>query len=149
MKRTLTLATLLFAALGAVSIGPAYAQDAAPMGNGRGVRLVEHRLNLTDTQRAQIKSILQQERPTIQQLAATLAQEHAELIALTTFDDQKTVAIAQKYADTHTAATVEREKVRDEICAVLTPEQQQKLQVLRSRFGTLIDQKLQTLGDNL
>jgi protein CpxP len=145
MKRIFLPAVLLLAA----SL-PASAQDAvsAPQAN-RIVRRMEHRLKVTDVQREQVKAILQQERPTLEQLHIQLSAEHAEMAQQTAFDEAHTRAIAAKYGDANTAALVEREKLRTELLAVLTPEQQKKVEQLRARFDAAIGSVLPALGDNL
>ncbi len=150
MKRTFIFAKLLIAVATAASAQTTPTTPAADTPTlARFPRLVEYRLNLTDAQRVQVKSIIQQERPAIQQLAAQLKTEHAELIAMPAFDEAQTRAFVAKYADVNTALVVERIKLRTQLRAILTPAQQQKLDQLRARFGAQFDQRLLTLGDNL
>jgi protein CpxP len=145
MKHIILPAILLLAA----SL-PASAQDAAPApATNRIVRRIEHRLKVTDAQREQVKAILQQERPTLEQIHIQLSAEHAEMAQQTTFDEARTRAIAAKYGDANTAALVEREKLRTELLAVLTPEQREKVEQLRTRFDAAIGSVLPTIGDNL
>ena len=147
MKRILLPALLLLAVSSAAA---ASAQDSTPTGNGgRFIQRIEARLNLTPEQIVQAKAILQQERPTLEAIHVQLAAEHAELVKLTTFNEAQTAAIVAKYADANSAAIIEREKLRVELTAILTPAQQEKLDQLRARFGAAIDERLLTLGDNL
>jgi Spy/CpxP family protein refolding chaperone len=147
MKRSLFF-TLLLTAAGVTAT--ASAQDTPPTRDGgRVIHRIEARLNVTPEQIVQVKAILQQEKPTLQSIHVQLAAEHAELAKLTTFNEAQTAAIVAKYADANTAAIIEREKLRVELTAILTPAQQQKLDQLRARFGEAIDERLQTLGDNL
>jgi Spy/CpxP family protein refolding chaperone len=145
MKRIILPAALLLAATLSASAQDATANPQA----SRMIRRVEHRLNVTDAQREQVKAILAAERPTLAQLHTQLASEHAEMAQQTTFDEARTRAIAAKYADTNTAVLVEREKLHAELFAIFTPEQQKKVEQLRARFGAAIDSRLETLGDNL
>jgi Spy/CpxP family protein refolding chaperone len=147
MKRTV-LSLILF--LVATFTAVASAQDAptSPDSN-RMIRRIESRLDITWDQRVQAKAILQQERPTLQQLHTELEAEHAEMAKLTTFDDYQARTIATKYAETNTNVLVEHQKVRMELTAILTPAHQRKLQQLRARFGAAADSRLLTLGDNL
>jgi Spy/CpxP family protein refolding chaperone len=71
------------------------------------------------------------------------------LAKLTTFNEAETAAIVAKYADANTASIIEREKLRVELTAILTPAQQEKLDQLHARFGAMVDEQLLTLGDNL
>jgi Spy/CpxP family protein refolding chaperone len=147
MKRTILSLSLLLAATMSVA---ASAQDvpSSPEGN-RMIRRVESRLNVTWDQRVQAKAVLQQERPVLAALHTQLAAEHAEMAQLTAYNDSQARAIAAKYAETNTDAVVEREKLRVELLAILTPAQQKKLSEFRVRFGAAMDDRLLTLGDNL
>jgi protein CpxP len=143
---------LIASALSLTLIAAASAQDAGLNANpspGRAIQRIERRLNVTDAQRTQIKAILQQERPTLQQLHSQRTTERAELAQLTSFNEPQTRAIVARYAQTNADVAVEAEKLRIELRAVLTPEQQQKLEQLRKRFGATVADRLSTLGDNL
>jgi Spy/CpxP family protein refolding chaperone len=147
MKRIL-LSSILLAAASVTAAASAQDAPATPNG-GRIIKRIEARLNVTPEQVVQAKAILQQEKPALLAIHVQLAAEHAELVKLTTFNEAQTAAIVAKYADANTAAIIEREKLRVELTAILTPAQQQKLDQLRARFGEVIDDHLQTLGDNL
>jgi len=145
MKRIILPTALLLVATLSVSAQ----DDASPRDGRRAIRRIEHRLNVTDVQRAQAKAILAAERPALQQLHTQLAAEHTELAQQPVFDEARVRAITAKYADANTAALVEREKLRTELLAILTPDQLKKVADLRSRFGVALDERLETLGDNL
>ena len=68
---------------------------------------------------------------------------------MTKYNESQARTIAAKYAEANTSAVVEREKLRVELMAILTPAQQKKLSQLRARFGAAVDDRLLTLGDNL
>ena len=147
MKRTILSLSLFVAAT--ISI-VASAQDVSPAADGsRAIRRVESRLNITWDQRMQVKAVLQQERPAMAALHTQLAAEHAEMVQMTSYNDSQARAIAAKYAETNTDVVVEREKLRVELLAILTPAQQKKLSEFRARFGSAMDERLLTLGDNL
>jgi Spy/CpxP family protein refolding chaperone len=147
MKRTILPLTLFLAATMSAA---ASAQDvtSSPVG-GKMIRRIESRFDFTWDQRVQVKAILQQEQTVLQQLHTQLVAEHAEMAQMTTYNDSQARAIAAKYAETNTDAVVEREKLRVELLAILTPAQQKKLSQLRARFGSALDDRLLTLGDNL
>jgi Spy/CpxP family protein refolding chaperone len=147
MKRTILSLILLLAATMSAA---ASAQDvtSSPVG-GKMIRRIESRFDFTWDQRVQVKAILQQEQTVLQQLHTQLVAEHAEMAQMTTYNDSQARAIAAKYAETNTDAVVEREKLRVELLAILTPAQQKKLSQLRARFGSALDDRLLTLGDNL
>ena len=135
MKRILLSTVLIFAAMFVTTMA-ASAQDAAPSPDStRAIRRIESRLNFTWDQRVQAKAILQQERPELQMLHTQLLAEQAEMAQLTTFDDGQARAIVAKYAETNNNVLVEREKLRIELTAILTPAQQKKLAQFRARLG--------------
>lgn len=147
MKHTMLCLSLLLSATIPVV---AAAQDVPSNPDGsKMVRRMESRFDFTWDQRVQAKAILQQEQPVLQQLRTQLAAERAEMAEMTTYNDSQARAIAAKYAETNTSAVVEREKLRAELTAILTPAQQKKLRQLRARFGSAMDERLLTLGDNL
>jgi Spy/CpxP family protein refolding chaperone len=149
MKST-KIASVMLLTLGLTAI--ATAQDAPTVStgvNGRVVRRIEARLHLSDAQRAQAKVILVQERSALAALAEQLRAERAELTAQPVFDAERTRVIAAKYAETNLAVLVERQKLRSELVALLTAQQQQRLQQMRARFGSALDARLATLGDSL
>lgn len=143
------IATTLFAAMSTAAL----AQDAAvPALNSRALNRVEHRLNITLQQREQARAILQQERPALQQMRISLIAERREMTAASAngvFDPNGAHATAMKYADANANAAVERAKLRAELLAILTPEQQAKLQQLRARIATVLGSEAPGLADTL
>jgi Spy/CpxP family protein refolding chaperone len=89
-------------------------------------------LNLTEAQQAQIKTILQTEKTKIQPLRQQLRQNRqAQTGAVSgTFDEAQVRSFASKQAQIMTDLTVERERTKSQIYAVLTPDQRQKAQAL-------------------
>lgn len=94
-------------------------------------------LGLSDEQEAQIKAILEAEKPKVQPLIAELAANRKALQEATdngTFDEAAVKAIADKQGNTLAALIVEKERVKTQIYAVLTPEQRAKAEQFRSRI---------------
>jgi len=154
MKKTL----MIFAAVGTLAVviagaGAVHAAQAgAPFQRMRAGFLARHiadDLNLTDDQRAQIKTILTDERPTIQALRQQIEQDNEQMHAKTTYDDAFVHSMAQQESATLANAIVEREKIRSEIFAVLTPDQQQKLTQIGSEVRATVDDRIAHLGDGL
>jgi Spy/CpxP family protein refolding chaperone len=143
------LLPLSFLAAAMLTAGASAQAAPAPRDGARMIHRMEARLGLSAEQIAQAKAILQQERPTLESIHVQLTAEHAELAKLTTVDAAQTEAIVAKYAGANTSAVVERQKLRVELTAILTPAQQQKLNQMRARFGTAVDERLEMLGDNL
>ena len=95
-------------------------------------------LGLSDEQKARIKAILDAEKPTMQTLRDQLKANHQELEAATAngaFDEAQVKAIAARQGETTAALIVEREKVKSQIFAILTPEQRQKAEQFHQRMG--------------
>jgi Spy/CpxP family protein refolding chaperone len=150
MKRTLSLAALGLALLAATAAQTATAQSAdTTITANRTLEMLDLSLNLTSTQRSEIQQILLTEESTIVSIDTQLYAEHQELLALTTYDEEATLAILTKYAKANTDAVLEREKVRDEILAVLTPTQLQTVAKLHSEFSSALVDLLQTIGASL
>lgn len=89
-------------------------------------------LNLTDAQQAQIKDIMSAEKtkmkPMMQQMRQNQQVQNASING--TFDENQARAFATKQAQIMTDLMVEKQRMRSEVYAVLTPEQRQKAQQL-------------------
>ena len=113
--------------------------DASHSGLGRHgfeMRILKQ-LDLTDEQKAQVKSILSDERPTIQPLVQQLGATRRELRAATVngqFDEATVRALAAKATQAMTDLIVEKARVQSKIYNVLTPEQQTKFNQLQERI---------------
>ena len=106
-------------------------------------------LNLTDDQRAQIKEILVNERPTIQALAQKIVDQNEQMHSRTTYDDAFVHAAAQQQAANLADAIVEREKIRARILAILNADQQQKLNQISAEVRAVVEDRVAHLGDGL
>lgn len=89
-------------------------------------------LNLTDAQQTQIKDIMSAERtkmkPLMQQMRQN--QQAQDATANGTFDENQARTFATKQAQIMTDLMVEKQRMRSQVYAVLTPEQRQKAQQL-------------------
>ena len=93
-------------------------------------------LNLTETQKTQMKGIMANEKskvqPMMQQLRQNEQAENANVNA--SFDENQARAFANKQAQLMTDMIVEKERTRSQVYALLTPEQRQKaLQLMQER----------------
>lgn len=113
------------------------------------VRHLIHELNLTADQRTAIKQILVEERPALQALCNQAQQQRSQLRSMSSFDEEKIRTIAQANSSTYVDLVVERERIRSKIFAVLTPEQQNKVNQLTNEFRQGMQDRLAHLGDNL
>ncbi|OLE52568.1 MAG: hypothetical protein AUG51_17465 [Acidobacteria bacterium 13_1_20CM_3_53_8] len=97
-----------------------------------------HDLNLSDAQEAQIKSILDIERPVVDALMRKLDDAHKQMDAVTAngqFDETQVRALANQQAQTVADLIVEQERVKSKIYTVLTPEQRTEADERHRRGG--------------
>jgi Spy/CpxP family protein refolding chaperone len=137
-KKSIILVALLMA-LAAGLAATASAQRRG-MGFGRNngwmLKHMTKQLNLTDAQQTQIKDIMAGEKtkikPMMQQLRQNQQAEDANRNG--SFDENQARAFANKQAQLMTDLIVEKERMRSQVYAVLTPEQRQKaLQLMQER----------------
>jgi len=98
--------------------------------------LVGDAIALTDEQRTQIETILEAGRPAIEELREKARTAHEEFRASHQpgqFDEQAVRQFAQSQAQLHAEIMVQGMRLRSQVHAVLTPEQQAKLEQLRER----------------
>ena len=128
------------------------AAGAQQMHRHRGNFLIHHiirELDLSDAQVAQIKQILVEERPALQNLAEKHKQQREQLRAIGGFDEAKVREIAQSDTQTYVDFVVEREKLRSRIFAVLTPAQQEKVNKFLDHAHQHMQDHLMHLGEEM
>ncbi|HET8891088.1 MAG TPA: Spy/CpxP family protein refolding chaperone [Candidatus Angelobacter sp.] len=135
-KSIIVVAILMAVAAGLAT--SAFAQHAKGFGrhNGWMLKHMTKQLNLTEAQQTQIKGIMAGEMTKIKPLMQQLRQnEQAEQANITgTFDENQARAFAGKQAQLMADLIVEKERMRSQVYAVLTPEQRQKaLQLMQER----------------
>ena len=137
-KKSIILAAILMA-LAAGLATTAFAQHRG-MGFGRNngwmLKHMTRQLNLTEAQQTQIKGIMAGEKtrikPMMQQLRQNQQTEDANING--SFDENQARTFANKQAQLMTDLIVEKERMRSQVYAVLTPEQRQKaLQLTQER----------------
>lgn len=104
------------------------------------------RLDLTDAQRQQIRTIVQGHRQEFQALAERRRAAQQALQAAMTAEPLDEAAIrsaSATLAEVQADAAVLRAKIRREVFAVLTPEQQAKAKALREEARTRFEQRRQ------
>jgi Spy/CpxP family protein refolding chaperone len=137
------IAILVFVAV-ATGVGFAFAQKRE---GGRGERhfgappfaleKIADELDLSTEQRAQIKQILETEKPKIQTLTDAARATHEQLKDLGTngvFNEEQVSGLAAQQAETTRQLIVEKERAKAAIFAVLTPEQRTKAAELKDKF---------------
>ena len=154
--KLLVLASMLALLFCSATIG-AYAQGPGPDGKGFGRPGHEHgfgfmarELNLTDAQRAQIKTIMQSNKASMKAVATQMAQNRAAMLAATAngaFDAPKIQALAGQQAQLEAAMILNRESIKHQIYTqVLTADQQAKAEQLRTDEINRINQRIQRMA---
>ena len=103
-------------------------------------KMFARKLNLTDAQKNQIKTIVSEERPKMKPMFQQLKAGREQLDALIKsgpFDEAKVRSIAKAQADTLADMIVAKQRMKSKIYAVLTPEQHAKAEKLREAWKTL------------
>ena len=135
----------------------AYAQGPGPGGKGHGwggpgsgMGFMSRELNLTDAQRAQVKTIMQANHASMKTVMQQMAQNRQAILAATangTFDPVKIQTLANQQAQLQAAMIVNRETVHHQIYTqVLTADQQAKAEQLRTQQINRITEHLQKMA---
>ncbi len=99
---------------------------------------VAHELKLNDTQRQQIRTMWQQEKPAVSSLVRELSAEAKEMDAATAkgnLDEGKVQEIASRQGVTISKLLVEKEHFKSKVyTTVLTPEQRTKADEMQARW---------------
>lgn len=131
--------------------GPEGKAFAGGRGHGWGMGLWSGELNLTDAQKAQIKTILQENRTAMKSTALQMEKNRAALLAATAQGayDQPTVQnLAAQQAQLQATMTANREAIKHKIYTqVLTADQQAKVEQLRAQQMNRINEHLQRMGN--
>jgi len=86
-------------------------------------------LDLSDAQRAQMKAVLQKERPTMKPLMLQLHQMQQQLKQYEegTYDEAKVQAVVAQQAQTLVQLKVQETRIHNELFQLLSPDQQAKM----------------------
>lgn len=136
--KSLTALTLLGVVLG---FGPAaYASDDCKPGHG--FRHMEHRLldklELTDEQKAQVKSLHEEKKAQRGEHRVMLREAHREMHELVnagTLDEAAIRAKALELAEVHADHAIEHARFMQRLRAILTPAQLEKFEALKAEHG--------------
>ena len=111
---------------------------------------VSHELHLTDTQRSQVQTLWQAERPTAASLIRELASESREMDAATKgADDVQIQAIASRQGATITRLLLEKEHFKSRLYSeILTPEQRIKAEELEKNWNAHLDRLADRIGSS-
>ena len=102
-------------------------------------------LNLTDEQKAQMKTIMQKEHASMKPLMQQMRQTHEALRQYEqgTFDEAKVRALAAQQAQAHVEMTVAQTRIHNEMFQLLTPEQQTQLKTMQARHEARMQERMQ------
>jgi Spy/CpxP family protein refolding chaperone len=102
---------------------------------GREMNFFADYLNLSDTQRSQMKGILAKERPTLKPLFQQLQQARQQLkeYELGSYDEAKVRALATQQSQTMAELTVQQTRIHSELFQILTTDQQAKMKEVQAR----------------
>jgi periplasmic protein CpxP/Spy len=143
---------LLVAAL-AVVLGAAIAKsqtaDAPPMrGHEFGMRgsmmgFFGRYLDLSDAQRAQMKAVMQKERPTMTPLMQQLHQMQQQLKQYEegTYDEAKVQTVVAQQSQTLVQMKVQETRIHNELFQLLTPDQQAKMKEFEANREARMQQR--------
>jgi Spy/CpxP family protein refolding chaperone len=104
---------------------------------------ISHELNLTDSQKSQVKSMWQAEKPNLSSLVREFRDEAKEMDTATAqgnLDQNRVQEIASRQGATVARLLVEKERFKANIyTTVLTPEQRTKADELQKRWQSRLD----------
>lgn len=145
-KLTAAILSIVLVAMGAMFV---FAQDGAGQKDGKrgfGKRGGHHRgghgmmfrgLDLTDEQKAQMKTIRQASKESTKSIREQMKANRQKLQTLSesgTFDEAQVKAIAAEQGNLSAQMIVEKEKVKTQMLAILTPEQKAKAAEMKAQF---------------
>ena len=104
-------------------------------------------LDLTDAQQAQVKQILDREKPNMKPMFQQMMQSHKDMQAVVqaaTFDEAKARTVATAQAQNMIEIEVQKARVESELYQVLTPDQKTKMNEYMAKREQRMLQRKQT-----
>lgn len=117
-------------------------------GPDMGMGMMLHRLNLTDQQHAQVKQIMQSERPNFQPLMQQEGQLHQQMLQLVTngtFDQAKASTIASQEAQVHMQMQLEHMKIASQIYGLLDSNQKSQVSDMITKHQQHMQEHMQKM----
>jgi protein CpxP len=114
-------------------------------GGQRGMGMGFRGLDLTDAQKEQMKAISQASREGTKSLRDQMKANRQQMAQATAngFNEAQVQAIAQQQSALHAQMIVERERVRSQMFAILTPEQQAKAAEMKEQRKQKMQERMQ------
>lgn len=106
-------------------------------GRGFGFGRIAKKLNLSDEQKAQVKQIMETEKPVVEPIFAALRENRQKLADLTadgSFDEAKIKELAGEQGNLSARLILEKERVKSQIFQILTPEQREQAKQLKDKM---------------
>ena len=119
-------------------------------GPDMGLGMILHRLNLTDQQHAQVKQIMQNERPNFKPLMQQEGQLHQQMLQLVTsgtFDQAKASTIASQEAQVHMQMQLEHMKIASQIYGLLDSNQKSQVSDMIAQHQQRMQEHMQKMQD--
>lgn len=110
---------------------------------------IAEKLNLTDAQKAQFKQIREAGKAKVQPLVENLKAVHQQLEAATAdgkFDEAQVQNLATQQANIMAQLTVEKERAKSQMFAVLTSEQQTQAKAMKEEMKNKFKERFQNRG---
>ncbi len=157
-SKSWSFAIVLIAIVLCGAVALSFAQQAKENGDAAGwsghrherMERIARELNLTDAQKAQIKTMMQAQRATMQPLMQQMAQNRLAMMNATAggaFDQAKVQAIANQQSQVEAQLEVQRASIHSQIYnQVLTADQKAKADEMQQKKIARINQHLQKLS---
>ncbi len=107
-------------------------------------------LNLTDAQKAQMNQIREAGKAKTQPLRESMKSIHQQFEAATAdgkFDEAQVQSLAMQQANIMAQLTVEKERAKSQVYAILTPEQQTQAKALKEQMKERFKNRRQNRGE--
>lgn len=104
---------------------------------GRGFARLAEKLNLSDEQKTQVKTILEDSKTRVKPLIESMRETRRQAENLGTdgtFDEEQVNRIANAQSEASKQLFIEREKTKAQIFAILTPEQRAEAAKMKEQF---------------
>ena len=114
-------------------------------GHGHRMAFLARKLNLTEEQKAQMKTIMQKEHPAMK---ALFQQQHQIDLQLRqyvqgTYDEAKVQALATQKAQIQAQLTVAETRIHNQMYQLLTPDQQSQLKDMEAKHEARMQERMQ------
>ncbi len=146
-RMKLFVASVALVLLGAVAVSQTIrrAHWGYGMRGGHMLAFFTRYLDLNESQQAQVKTIMEKEKPTLQPLMQQLAQAHHQMRQFEegNFDEAQVRALASAQSQNITELIVAKARIESEMMQVLTPEQKAKFQAFMDKREARFNKHLQ------